>query len=60
MNIIERAILGRRSNKYYIIKSFITGRWHVIHRGEFLHPQGDPTHIHARRRAHYHWKGNIR
>lgn len=56
-SILERALTGHRGNKYYIYKSLLTGRWRTIHKGRFLHEPGDPTHIDARRRAHYHWKG---
>lgn len=60
-SILERALIGHKTGKYYIYYSTLTQTWQIIHRGRYLnHPQGDPTHIHARRRAHYHWKGNIR
>lgn len=59
-NILERALTGHKTNKYYIYYSTLTRSWRIIHKGRFIHEPGDPTHIHARRRAHYHWKGFIR
>lgn len=56
-SILERALTGHKTNKYYIYKSLLTGRWRTIHKGRFIHETGDPTHIDARRRAYYHWKG---
>lgn len=59
-SILERALQGRHTPKYCIYKSLLTGRWRTIHKGRFIHEPGDPTHIHARRRAHNHHKGFIR
>lgn len=59
-SVLERALQGRHTPKYYIYKSLLTGRWRTIHKGRFIHEPGDPTDTAARRRAHYHWKGFIR